>query len=463
MSTFETVEEQIIREDRETIKLVLQSDAQEEENLKAQREFYVEQFEAQQEVEKAEAEYEQALKDELSAEDYAIFLKTDEQIDEQIASEYNGWSGSKAGFIESVELTEREQQQAVYLAEVQKAKAERDTYITSGIEQQSLGLVKVDATFLELEQAGRNAIEGLLIQGEGTSNLLKQRDPSLSVNLQKHKELLKAHRKFQEKYKDDILNWRYSKPKWYTTPTGKEEFFAKEYRKEYDWFRVKDVHYFRRFYRMMTREIGLGGSSDGTDYKSKKFRVYISYPGSSPIWSEASNGKGGLMTISEWLTIEEANSLIEWLRPLQANLETVLFSIDGTFESPYIAFPDQSVTGGKKVNVLYSFFKQKGFVQGRYNKTRAYEPCAKGYWFYETLPEEASQCVYMSGIMVDDEASYYPASIGLSYGIRESNDNLIVFPEISDKRKKPVFAPVPQPQPEIFVIPEEEGPGGMFA
>lgn len=457
MSTVETIEERIIREDQETIKLVLQSDAQEKENLKKEREFYIEQFEAQQEVEKAEAEYEQALKDELSAEDYAIFLKTDEQIDEQIMSEYNGWSGSKAGYIESVELTEREQQQAVYLAEVQKAKADLDTYINSGIEQQSLGLIKPDATFLELEQAGKNAIDGLLIQGEGTSNLLKQRDPSLSVNLQKHKELLKAHRKFQEKYKDDILNWRYSKPKWYTTPTGKEEFFAKEYRKEYDWFRAKDVHYFRRFYRIITREIGLGGSSDGTDEKSKKFRVYISYPGSNPIWSEASNGKGGF---SDWLTIAEANSLIEWLTPLQANLETVLFSIDGTFESPYIAFPDQSP--GKEVQGLYSFFKQKGFVQGRYNKTRAYEPCAKGYWFYETLPEEASQCVYMSGIMVDDEASYYPASIGLSYGIKESNDNLIVFPDISDKKiKKPVF--VPQPQPEIFVIPEEEGPGGMFA
>jgi len=65
-------------------------------------------------------------------------------------------------------------------------------------------------------------------------------------------------------------------------------------------------------------------------------------------------------------------------------------------------------------SVVYAFFAG-GFQRGKWNQKRAYKHCKPGYWFFETLPEEAATCVHMGGTMVDSQSSYYPASVGFEY------------------------------------------------
>jgi hypothetical protein len=76
-----------------------------------------------------------------------------------------------------------------------------------------------------------------------------------------------------------------------------------------------------------------------------------------------------------------------------------------------------------------AFFKDENQKIGRYNQKRAYSKCKPGYWFYETVPEEASQCVYMGHSMVDTNFSYYPASIGFSYEQNINKDDMEYYKE----------------------------------
>ena len=481
----ESVEERVVREDTESFNLIQLSAKDEAEARQLGIQNYQEEQNAIKELADAEAEYNNSLQELLTAEEYAATLKTDAEIDEAAQRDYQAFEAAKNGIIESSEQEEYQKQLAAWNAEQAATAAQRNNFLHTGTEQQQLGLLRSDATNEEIEEAGKLVMTLAPLQAAAEEGFLKQRDPLFATRFAKHKALIKAHNSFQAIYKDDILNYRYSKPTYKkaieNNPTYNQPYYLlKEYRSYYDAWYARNGHIFRSYYQLLNPFQAIE-AKDGLEENAPLNMLYV-WNGAE--WVQQGNRYFSGIWKYKWFTDKEkykglnygittpnpdpfsplstpANSLVGETSTA-GGTEFIYFRRDGILVSPFVQMPNDYQTVQEKPDVMYAYFAQKGFKQGRYNRKRAYEPCAKGYWFYETLPEEASQCVYMSGVMVDDEASYYPASVGLSYGFREGNGNVIAFP-ISTPQKplEPLIS-----EPGLIRRPEEDFPeeaGGMFA
>ena len=338
----------------------------------------------QQQIDREEAEYQAALADILrSQQNYDDTYSALQREQEQPGSSTDPYEGLTES--EKAEYIQYEKDLAAYNAYIEK----RNRDLPRGKELQELGLIPVDATnqevlaYLEQYEASEKKKEDELIS----------RVTSLGGDvrlLQKHKKLVKAHNEFQKKYRQKILNARYGKTikmaayyPWFELREvgGKYEAFGTTFNKN-----PRNVKIFRSFYSIFDPE------DKETDWKEYN---YVNGE-----WQESVNWK------STWKPVPE---------PLNTDTK-VNFYKSGKF--PKLPWMSDEYTSSDAIGAKIPS-EQGKFLKGNWNTKRGFSKCARGYWFYEDIPEEASRCIYMGTSMVDNNFSYYPESVGFTYSYNQ--------------------------------------------
>ena len=379
-------------------KLEAQAAADEAEAQKLIDEVTAEEQQARLEYEQAEAEYQAALNDVVKAEqeEEAAIRKN------LIETEWNDPATALGAFA----VGERQQlyastYSAEYIAQYNQFHAEQENrrkLLERADELQAIGLIPMDASneerlkFIALIDTAEVEKQSKLEQ------LYKVRPASIMLRIKRHKALIKAHNAFQKKYRNDILQFRYGFKK-----PGEGDIQFREVGQQYLPFGVdrdhpiaKTAKIFRVFSKIDPPE------GDALDF--------VSYS-----WDEPSGS---------WI---EEDALLGWKNPKRGDnmpsqsIDKAVFYRDGVWPEldwlPTVADQDAYDWNHNKGS-FYAYFLN-GFKRGRWSQKRGFEKCKPGYWFYETLPEEASTCVYMGGSMYDTGASYYPRSVGFDYKIND--------------------------------------------
>jgi hypothetical protein len=396
-----------------------QADADEQEAQQILEDTTAEEKALQAEIDQAQIEYDKSLAEMVAAENH-VALTEDQARNEifreagdattiygnYLANQRNAAAQIEANYAMDIEAYTIRQQIIEQEAKLKKAQ-----------EYFALGLIPPSATdeqrilFVDaIDNAEKEKWEGMKFR--------KSR-----IDLAKiHQALVRAHNAFQLKNKDVILKARYGKKvsdQWTVREEGKR------------WLTFgSPTNSLPRYGKIMRTYYNVG------DYPEKPYdRVYYNYNAASGEW-------------------EEENPLLGFRSPPSATTNTpefpwhsdgpqkVFFTRDGVFPNlPWLRTrwePYQSTTNwapgfgtmkDSRDNEFVAYFKDENQKIGRYNQKRAYSKCKPGYWFYETIPEEASQCVYMGHSMVDTNFSYYPASIGFSYEQNKAEDDFEYYQE----------------------------------
>ena len=354
-------------------RLNTQADADEAEAARILTEVSEEEAKANAEYEQALAEYNAALDDvvkaELAKEDIGADARREleeyqanrnvtgqQDVNEAIISTYNDYYANTA---------------------------KRTATLQKADELQALGLIPVDATNEQRIQYVDIIAQAEETKQKGYEELFKNRSPAILDRIARHKALIKAHNEFQKKYRNEILQFRYG---------YSNDYYNDVYVKQYEEFWLIGGSRLNPMARMGHRSRVFSRIT----FPTERAGDTMPYHWDGAKWVEDPGG---------WI-----KRGINW-RP--QTLEEAFFDLDGRFPSDIDWLPIvQDESGFRKGGTFYAQFAAGPHsIQGKWNTKRSYAPCKPGYWLYETLPEEASPCVYMGGSMVDTNASYYPASV----------------------------------------------------
>lgn len=426
-------------------KIEAQAAADEAEAQKLIDEVTAEEKQARLEYEQAEAEYQAALNDVVKAE-----VEEEQAIRKNlIETEWNDPTTQLGAYATG----ERQQlyastYSAEYIAQYNQFHAEQENrrkQLIRADELQALGLIPMDSSneqrlkFLALIDTAEQEKQSNL------EKLWKVRPAIYLIRVERHRALVKAHDAFQKKYRNDILQFRYG----FKTPREGDIQF-REVAQYYLPFGVdrdhpvaKNAKIFRVFSKIDPPE------GDALDH--------ITYS-----WDDASKS---------WI---EDDPLLGWKNPKRGNgiftqtIDKATFYRDGVWPElewlPTVADQVSYDWNHNKGN-FYAYFRYDGFKRGRWSQKRAFEKCKPGYWFYETLPEEASTCVYMGGSMYDTNSSYYPRSIGFDYKINDQQaiyenkingalieSGVVVSTEEAKKQAEANNIPIENLPPEVLAV-----------
>lgn len=385
-----------------------QADADEQEAQKILEDTTEEEKALQAEIDKAQIEYNKSLNDMIEAENYVAL--TEEEARNEIYREAGDATTIYGNYLAN-QRNAAAQIEANYAMDIEaytirQQMIEQEEKLKKAQEYFALGLIPPSATdeqrmlFVDaIDNAEKEKWEGMKFR--------KSRIDLIKI----HQALVRAHNAFQLKNKEVILKARYGKKvsdKWMIKEEGKR------------WLAFgSPTNSLPRFGKIMRTYYRV------EDYPEKPYdRVYYNYNAASGEW-------------------EEENPLLGFRSPPSATTNTpefpwhsdgpqkVFFTRDGVFPNlPWLRTrwePYQRYKGND--DEFVAFFKDENQKIGRYNQKRGYSKCKPGYWFYETIPEEASQCVYMGHSMVDTNFSYYPASIGFSYEQNVNQDDMEYYKE----------------------------------
>jgi hypothetical protein len=375
-----------------------QAAADEAEAQKLIDETTAEEQQARLEYEQAEAEYQAALNDLVKAEQ-----EEDAEINRNLREK--DWNDPTTD-LGKFAAEERQQlfvstYQTEYVKqynEFQTEQANRRKQLERADELQALGMIPMDATNEDRLKFLANIDVAEQEKQSNLEKLWKVRPAVYLLRVERHKALVKAHNAFQKKYRNDILQFRYG----FKQPAEGDIQF-REVAQYYLPFGVdrehpvaKNAKIFRVFSKIDPPE------GDALDH--------ITYS-----WDEPTKS---------WI---EDDPLMGWKNPKRGNgiftqtTDKATFYRDGVWPElewlPTVADQASYDWNHNKGN-FYAYFLD-GFKRGRWSQKRGFEKCKPGYWFYETLPEEASTCVYMGGSMYDTGSSYYPRSVGFDYKIND--------------------------------------------
>lgn len=378
---------------RRILKSDKQPDPDEQEDSNIILELTEEEKALQAEIDKAQEEYDKALAEVVATEKY--FPLTEHKALAQIFNEREDTSTAFGSYYVNERDTILEEEKKAVQRETDafniKIK-EEESKLKKAQEYFALGLIPPSATdeqrmlFVDaIDNAEKEKWEGLEVR-------------SSRIDLARiHKALIKAHNEFQLKYKDDILKSRYGKKvsgQWTIREVGKQYLpFGSPTNKN-----PRDGKIMRTYYKV-------------EDYPEKPYdRIYYAYNYATGEWYE----QYPLLGFRTPPSLEANTAEFPWH---SVNPEIVFFTRDGVFPTiPWLpTWEVQWFSSPPAPNDFVAYFDTADKTIGRLNQKRAYSKCKPGYWFYETIPEEASQCVYMGHSMVDTNFSYYPASVGLSY------------------------------------------------
>jgi hypothetical protein len=350
------------------------------------------------EYEKAVADYEKTL-DDIAKIDVENFNQ-DKEVADYLATRDNIISYAYAD-------AKREEE-----ARIEREKNERIAMLARATDLQNLGLIPADATNQERIFLVKQLEKTQQLKEEELEKLYLKRAPDVNERVKRHRALVKAHDEFQMKYKQEILEFRYKSP-YIKRQRGynKRDNIQKTY--DVDAIELKEVGTEWLMTGTRTNALPRMGHLFRVMYKlddvKGSYNDYIGYKYNPSInkWEEMPGG---------W-----KNSTIE--APLNTENQASFFR-EGIF--PYLDWLPL-VLKETRENTKNKFYAHLGnrhnnYKAGRWSEKRAFEPCKPGYWFYEDIPEIASQCVYMGGTFVDDDFSYYPRSTGIDYNINDSID-----------------------------------------
>ena len=355
----------------------------------------------QAEIDKAQLEYDKAVEEVVAAEKY--YPLTEERALAQIFNEKDDTSTAYGNYYVNERNDIAEEMRETILKEETDAInikiKEEENKLKKAQEYFALGLIPPSATneqrllFVDaIDNAEKEKWEGL--------ELRRSRLDLASI----HKALIKAHNQFQVKYKDEILKARYGKKvsdQWTVREEGKR------------WLTFgSPTNSLPRYGKIMRTYYNVG------DYPEKPYdRIYYAYNYATGEWYE----QYPLLGFRTPPSLDANTAEFPWH---SVDPDWVFFTRDGVFPAiPWLpTWVDKWFTSPAKPEDFVAYFDSADKTVGRFNQKRAYSKCKPGYWFYETVPEEASQCVYMGHSMVDTNFSYYPASVGLSYRQYDGND-----------------------------------------
>jgi len=407
----DTEEELLLRYDAQTTQFTSQAEEAEREAANLLENPTEEEAALQREIDQAEAEYQASL---------ASLIAEEDRTNQAIQNLNN--------IPDEEFLTPEEQQQQreadAAIQSFNTVQAGRNARITRALDLQNLGLIPSAATdqeallFLEAieeDQVKRDQQETHFVEDarffvdEGV-NL-----DEVKSRVRKHKALVKAHNEFQLKYRTQILNARYSK-KILPSP-GNPNQPKTGYRKVRDHYEAfgtpnnrnpRNVNVWKLIY-----------NPQEPDDKEMDF-IRFQYNADTNTWNQVGEFEtGGGMAPSNTET-------------------TVFFFKSGIFpEVPWI-ITRRGFTGeglGDKFG-LQAYLEDTGDTPltksagggvygnsvGIFNKKRGFKKCKKGYWMYEGIPEESTQCVYMGASVVDSRFSYYPESETFKYSFYPGSD-----------------------------------------
>lgn len=400
----DTEEELLLRYDRQEKEFTRQAEEAERETSNLLENPTEEEAALQREIDQAEAEYQAALTSLIAEEDRA-----NQAI-------HNLESAPDEEFLTPEEQETRRQAEAE-IAAFNASQATRSARLTKALELQNLGLIPAAATdqeallFMEAieEEKGKKYgsadIEQTLIDDARFYSAKGVSLPEVNSRVAKHRALQEAHNAFQLKYRRQILNARYSK-KIPDAPIN--PIYPKtEYRQvgdEYAAFGTPNnrnprmIKIWKLIYSVVAPD---DNENDWIQYN---------YNPESKSWSEVGSGFTPAST------------------PAPPHTDTTtIFRKSGAFpgDLPWIKSKFGFVSGEQDPQfglLVYldnagANFLDQGYTHtaGIFNKKRSFKKCEKGYWLYEGIPEESTQCVYMGSSVVDSRFSYYPESMPLKY------------------------------------------------
>jgi len=393
-------------------KLNSQAEADEQEAKKILEDLTAEEKALQAEIDKAQAEYDKALTEMVAAENYVP--PTEDQFRSEIDTNnrndpttlYGNYLINERGAAMGQAYQAAIDQEAEILRAQYK---EQQRKLKQANEYFALGLIPPSATdqqriqFVDaIDNAEKEKWAGLKIR--------KSRVDLMKI----HQALARAHNAFQLANKDTILKARYGKKvitdRWEIKEVGKKYLqFGSPTNKN-----PRDGKVMRTFYPV-------------EDYAEKPYdRMYYIYNPETGEWDQQD-------LLSGFKSPPAANTNTPEFPWHSDGPQLVFFTRDGVFPNlpwlrtrwetykstthwtPYEGEGNRMNTDVRD-NEFVAYFKGGDDKRiGRFNQKRGYSRCKPGYWFYESIPEEASQCVYMGYSMVDTNFSYYPASTGFSY------------------------------------------------
>jgi hypothetical protein len=425
----DTEEELLLRYDRQTTEFNRQAEEAEREAANILENPTAEEIALQREIDQAEAEYQAALRGLIAEEDRAAAAAA--ELNNRPAEEF---------------LTPAEQQQQreaeAEVAAFNASQRTRNTRIEKALDLQNLGLIPSAATdqeallFLEAieeDQAKKDQQEAHFLEDarffvdEGVTQ------EEVNYAVRKHKALVKAHNQFQVKYKQQILNARYGRkiPTADGTPNG--YYPAIDLRKVRDHYEAFGTPNNKnpRFVKVWK----LGYPVREPDDKLDDWMIY-KYNEVANEWTQESEK---FTPMTEGYPPSKEGGLKPNGLPDYKMYDTIVFDKSGRFPTvSWLLSQQQGFTGeplGDRYGVQ-AYLADTGAnplvksargapypnTVGIFNRKRGFKKCEKGYWMYEGIPEESTQCVYMGATVVDSRFSYYPESEGFKYAFYPGSD-----------------------------------------
>jgi hypothetical protein len=398
-----------------------QADADEQEAKKILEDLTAEEKALQAEIDKAQIEYDQAMKEMVAAENYVS--PTEAEVRTDIIAHREDTSTLFGNYFVN-ERTKAAEAEANLAREIElkiatDAILEERAKLKKAEEYFALGLIPPSAT----DQQRMQFVDAIDIAEREKWAKLQYRKSRVDL-MKIHQALVRAHNAFQLANKDTILKARY----------GKKVIT--------DRWEIREVG---------TQYLAFGSPTNGNprmakimrtyypiqDYEEKPYdRIYYKYNPGTGEWDQQNPLLGFRSTPAPNTNTAE----LPWLSD---GPDLVFFTRDGVFPrlpwlrtrwEPYqsqsrSAFGYQGSYKDDRDNEFVAYFKDENQKIGRFNQKRGFSKCKPGYWFYESIPEESSQCVYMGHSMVDTNFSYYPASIGFSYQQNLNETDLEYFKE----------------------------------
>jgi hypothetical protein len=425
----DTEEELLLRYDAQTTEFNRQATEAEREAANLLENPTPEEAALQREIDQAEAEYQASLASLIAEEDRA----------NQAIHNLNSIPDDQ--FL-TPEEQQRQREAEAALLTFNTSQRNRNSRIEKALELQNLGLIPSAATdqeallFLEAieeDQVKKDQIESRLLEDarffvdEGVTQ------EEVNYAVRKHKALVKAHNQFQIKYKEQILNARYGRkiPAADGSPNGYYPAIAlRKVRDHYEAFGTpnnrnpRNVQVWKLVYPVQEPDDKLDdwmtyvyneATNEWTQESEKFTSITESYPPSKEgglkpnglpeyrMYDRVTFDKSGRFPAVSWLIGQQQGFTGE---PLGDRYGVQAYLAE-TGANPLV----KSVRGEPYPNTV-----------GIFNRKRGFKKCEKGYWMYEGIPEESTQCVYMGATVVDSRFSYYPESEGFKYAFYPGSD-----------------------------------------
>jgi hypothetical protein len=423
-----------------------QAEADEQEAQKILEDTTAEEKTLQAEIDQAQIEYDKSLAEMVAAENYVAL--TEDQARNEIFREAGDTSSIYGNYLANqrgaAAQLEADYAMNIEAYNIRQQIVEQETKLKKAQEYFALGLIPPSATdeqrilFVDaIDNAEKEKWEGMKFR-KATIDLARI-----------HQALVRAHNAFQLKNKDAILKARYGKKvnNWTIREVGKQYLpFGSPTNKNPRYGKIMRTYYNVGDHPEKPSDGMYYIYNDDTGEWEEEYPLlgFMSAPGGEG--PQVAMGVGPIVTPQNTPQLEGESEreykerYNQKMAEAQADLENkearkrrIFFTRDGVFPNvPWLRTrwePYQRYHTKMGEDEFVAYFKDENQKIGRYNQKRGYSKCKPGYWFYETIPEEASQCVYMGHSMVDTNFSYYPASIGFSYEKNIHTDDIDFYKE----------------------------------